>query len=211
MPVALQIDALLSCGQIRSLGGINADHDHAEVLAGHKAHHLQRARQPVQLLRAKHGALVINQRQNRRLLAEVTRQLHLLACIVGEGERERQLLIEPLRNPHLAQNIRRLVAHRRHLLLVVARYLRRQRRHEDSRAQRDNRRASPASPNCTCALHTVFFLCSPNKSSVPHPFRVLEEKMRKGGKPQISSPHPFSTLYLCIRTSASQCAACSSS
>ena len=46
--VALHIFALLGRGQVRALGGIDADHDDVEVLAGNVAHHLQRAGQAVQ-------------------------------------------------------------------------------------------------------------------------------------------------------------------
>src|SRR5208337_94472 len=120
--------------------------------------------------------------------------------IVGEGERQRQLLVQPLRYSHFAQNIRRLVAGRRHLLLVVARDLRQHRQRNQSRTQRHYcSRASPVSPVCASTLHTAFFPCNPStKLWVPHPFRCFSRKRcEKGGKPQLSFRPPFSVLYLC--------------
>ena len=94
--IALQISALLGRGQIRGLGGIDADHDNVEVLAGSEPHHLESAGEAVELFRAEHGALVVDQRQDGRLLAEVTGQRHLFSRVVSKREAEWQLRVEPL-------------------------------------------------------------------------------------------------------------------
>ncbi len=160
--VPLQVGALLGRGQVRALARIDAHHNHIEVLAGYEAHHLQGPCQPVQFLRAQHGALVVNQRQNRRTLAEVAAQLHLLPMVVGKGERKRQLPIQILRNPHAVQNRRRLVVRRAHLLVAVTGDLRHQTRDRRRRAKprrhgHRHRRASPTSPHSACPLHLSRF------------------------------------------------------
>ena len=120
----------------------------SKSLPGRKAHHLQRARQPVQLFRTQHRALVVDQRENRRPLAEIVAQLHLLAAIVSESQVQRQLRVQVLRNSHFVEQPRFGVG-RPHLFIAVTGNLRRQQRRRQ-RADRkgENRRQSNRSPDC---------------------------------------------------------------
>ena len=118
MAVALEVFAFLGRGQISALAGIDADHDHVEVLAGNEVDHLQGAGEAVHLLGAEHGAAVVDQGQNRRPLAEVAAQGDLPAGIVSEGEAERQLLVEALGNADPVEERGRLVVDGAHLLFA---------------------------------------------------------------------------------------------
>ena len=108
--IAFHVLALLCCGQIGALGGIDADHDDVEVLAGKVANHFQSAGQAVEFLGAQHGAAIVNQRKNRRAPAEVGTQRDLLACVVSKRQVERQLRVEMLVDAHAAENRRRFAA-----------------------------------------------------------------------------------------------------
>src|ERR1035441_782867 len=194
MPIALQVDPLLGRGQFRPFGGIDAHDNYIEVLAGNELHHLQCARQAIQFLRAQHGALIVNQRQNRRAPTKVTRQLHLLAGVVGEGERERQLLIQVLRNAHAVQDRRRLVVDRTYLLVAIAGDLRRQVRNQCRRAEcRHNRRATrrdlPTSTDFAFAPHLFPFRSKTNAPSPLLASAAADSAARVGNySPQPAAP-----------------------
>ena len=138
--VALEVNALASGGDVGSLGGIDADDDDVEVLAGNKLDHLESAGETVELLGTEHGALVVNERENGGALAEVAAQLDGFAHIVGEGEVERQLLVEALLDAHTLED-RRTVVGGAHLLFAVAGDLRRRRqtKQECAKARRGER------------------------------------------------------------------------
>ena len=117
--VALEIGALLGRGQIRGLGGIDADDDDVEVFAGNVVHHFKRAGEAVELFRTQHRALVVDQRKDGRLLAEITGQRHLFARVVGKREVQRQLRVESLLDADAVQDWRLIVWPAR-LLVAVA-------------------------------------------------------------------------------------------
>ena len=65
-----------------------------------------RAGKAAQYLRAQHGALVIHQHQNDRLLPKVLLQLDCLAAFVVESQIKRNLLVQALIKPDLVENRR---------------------------------------------------------------------------------------------------------
>ena len=119
MAVALDVHRLLFRGELRALGGIDADSDDVEVLAGAELDHLERADEAIQLLRAEHGAGVIDDGENDRALGEVVAELDGGSGFVAEDLVERKLLVEALVDVDLAQDWRRLVGALAHLLVAV--------------------------------------------------------------------------------------------
>ena len=65
---------------------------------------VHRSGKSVQYLRAQHGALVIHQHQDDRLLAKVLLQLDCLAVLIIESQIERDLLVQALIKPNLVEN-----------------------------------------------------------------------------------------------------------
>ena len=59
--------------------------------------------QPVEHQRAEHGAAVVGQHQDHRLLAEIIAQPHRLAGLIGERQVQGHLLVEPLVEAHVLQ------------------------------------------------------------------------------------------------------------
>ena len=65
---------------------------------------VHRAGESIQYLRAQHGALVIHQHQNDRLLAKVLLQLDCVAVFIIESQIKRDLLVQALIKPNLVEN-----------------------------------------------------------------------------------------------------------
>ena len=63
----------------------------SKSLPGRQLNHLERARQPVQLFRAEHRAVVVDQRQQGRLLAEVVAEMNRLAGLIDKRGVKRKL------------------------------------------------------------------------------------------------------------------------
>ncbi len=155
--IALQVEGLLPGGDLRRLAGVDADEDDVEVLARSEMHHHQSAGNAVHLLRAEHGAVVIDQRQNRGALAEVVAQAHGLARVVDELRVQRKHLVQALRDADLLQYLRQLIAGvLTRLLVSVAGYLAArggsQQRTAEGRADPD---LLYCPPNCSTAPHLL--------------------------------------------------------
>src|SRR5262245_11302578 len=67
-----------------------------ELLAGRHRQPLHSAEQAVQNLRAEARAVVIDQRQNDRLVFEILRQLHRSSVLISEFQIERNLIVQKL-------------------------------------------------------------------------------------------------------------------
>jgi hypothetical protein len=78
-------------------------------LPGTKLHHLQARWSGRSALLSKAWGTGSKPAPESPALAEVAGELHLLARVVGERQRERQLRVQVLRNAHAVQNRRRLV------------------------------------------------------------------------------------------------------
>src|SRR5882762_1553603 len=92
--VAPQILVPFSLGELGRFSRIDTDADDLEIAARFERHPTQTANQTVQYLRAQHGALVIDQRQDHRLAAEELRQRRLVAVLITEFEIERSLRVD---------------------------------------------------------------------------------------------------------------------
>ncbi len=73
------------------LPGIDAQREDGELLADVETHRTESSHQAVQEERAQHGAVVVGDQHDDRLLAEVVAQADCLAGLVGEGEVQGQL------------------------------------------------------------------------------------------------------------------------
>jgi len=149
------VERLLLRGQLGRLAGIDADNDDLEILAGVHLHHLQCAGQAVHLLRAEHGAVVIDQREDGGVFAEVVAQPHRVAMVVYKLGVQRQRAVQMLLHADLLQHLRQLVAGvLAHLLVAVAGDLRACGRAEQRAADRGHhRRPCHRAPNCRLLHH----------------------------------------------------------
>ena len=103
--IALEI-SLFSCGGVlRLVARVDAHCYDIKFTANIElANSKHCAGKSVQYLRAQHGALVIHQHQNDRLLAKVLLQLDCLAVFIVESQIERDLLVQALIKPNLVKN-----------------------------------------------------------------------------------------------------------
>src|SRR6266852_5419481 len=81
-------------GHLWGFAGIEADEDHLVVAPGVKGKHFQRAHDTLLDLIAKHGATVIDQREQDGLVAEIVAKANLAAGLIPEAKIERQLSIQ---------------------------------------------------------------------------------------------------------------------
>src|SRR5208282_5105583 len=107
-------------GDLGSIFGIEADGDDFEFLAYIELQNAQSAFQAGQLFAAQHGAAVVDEIEDQRLLAEVIAQFHLTAQIVSENEVGRNLLVQVLLNAYVLQSWRTHVGRRRHNVVALA-------------------------------------------------------------------------------------------
>ena len=89
--VALEIVLLLGGGDVGRFLRIEAYGEDVEFVADIKLHHLHGAGEPGQSFSAEHGAVVVDQVQDQRLLAEVVAEFDGAAGVVDEGEIGREL------------------------------------------------------------------------------------------------------------------------
>ena len=94
--VALEIVLLLGGGDLGRLLRIEADGDDFEFVADVELHHLHGAGQAGEGFSAEHGAVVVDEVEDQRLLAEVIAEFDGAAGVVDESEIGRNLGVEML-------------------------------------------------------------------------------------------------------------------
>jgi hypothetical protein len=97
--VLAQVALALRARERWGLLGVDADGDHAEVLARVQRDRAQRGDEPVQDQVAEHRALVVDERKHGGLRAEELAQAHLPPGLVAEARVERHALAEALVEP----------------------------------------------------------------------------------------------------------------
>jgi hypothetical protein len=89
-----------------TLSRVEAHGDDVELLPRFEVHDPERSDEPIEHLRAEHRAFVVHERQNDRPPAEVLAEPDRLAGFVGELQIERDLMIQALIDPDLAEQPR---------------------------------------------------------------------------------------------------------
>ena len=85
------------------LARVKAHRHHVELIAYVKLELLQAFEQSVKHHGAEHRALIVDQGEDRRLVAEIVCEPHRLSGFVSELEIERDLLVESLVDAHVAE------------------------------------------------------------------------------------------------------------
>src|SRR5947209_3956497 len=101
--VTPQIFRLLRRRHLRRFAGIEAHRDDLKLLPHIELQHAERTFETAKDFSAQHRALVIDQIQDDRLLAEVIPQANCFAGFVAEREIERNLLIQMLLDANVFQ------------------------------------------------------------------------------------------------------------
>ena len=112
--VALEIFGFLCGGDFGRFSRIEADGDDVELVADVELDHLHRAAEAGERFSAKHGAVVVDEVEDQRLLAEVVAEFDGAACVVDEGEIGGNLRVEMLLDADVLQIGRTDVGRRRH-------------------------------------------------------------------------------------------------
>ena len=97
------IELMLDVGENGSLAGIDADGDDVEILADLERQLLGAVQKAVQHFRAQHRALVIDEREDDRLLSKELAQGDGVALLVAKGEVEGKGIAQLLIQPYVAQ------------------------------------------------------------------------------------------------------------
>ena len=101
--ISADIDLFLSRGQLRTFGWVDAHADDVELTARAEGHRLEAADQAIEDLGAQHRAVVINQREDDWLPAEILSQAHSVASLIAEHRVKRRLRVELLIDADVAQ------------------------------------------------------------------------------------------------------------
>src|SRR5258707_5201897 len=112
--VTFHVVLLLGGRYLWRLSWIEADRDYLEFLAHIELHQPHRAAEAGQRLSAQHGAVVVDEVQDQRLLAEIVPQLHRLASLIAEGKIRGHLAVETLLDANVLESRRTHIRGRRH-------------------------------------------------------------------------------------------------
>src|ERR1700680_2723540 len=112
--VALEVVLFLGSSNRGSFLRVEAHGDHIELVSDIELHHLHCAGKAGEDFSAEHGAVVVDQIQDQRLLAEVVAEFDGTAGVVDEGEIWRNLSVEMLFDANILQIRRTNVGWGRH-------------------------------------------------------------------------------------------------
>src|SRR6185369_3613423 len=99
----IDVNLFLLCRELAGLARVEADGDDVKLFSDLEREYTKRRHHAVEYLRAKHRAVVVDERQDDGLVSEVLAEFYLLPALVAEDEIEGQLLIEFLFDTDVAQ------------------------------------------------------------------------------------------------------------